>query len=99
MTKKILVGALLIAVLVGAMVWSYERGMAANSALEATKLMVAVQSQKDCIKIADPDCTSESNRLLAAMVAGQLRRSNLTALSKSDRGVVEAFIREVESAK
>ncbi|MBL3528243.1 MAG: hypothetical protein JMN27_03275 [gamma proteobacterium endosymbiont of Lamellibrachia anaximandri] len=45
MTKKILVGALLIAVLVGAMVWSYERGMAANSALEATKLMVAVQIQ------------------------------------------------------
>jgi hypothetical protein len=99
MTKKILIGVILIVVLVGATIWSYERRLAVSVAVEATKLMVAVQFQRECIEKADTSCTSEANRVLAAMVAGQLRRSNLTALSESDRATVESFIRETESAR
>jgi len=99
MIKKISIGALLVAALIGTTFWSYERGLAANDAFEATKLMVAVQHQKDCIEKHDAICMSEANRILAVMVAGQLRRSNLASLSKSDRMAAESFIREIESAK
>ena len=99
MVKKLSISLILIAVLIGATVWSYERGLSASSALEATKLMVIVQLQRDCIEKADAKCTAEANQILAASIAGQLRQSDLSILSGKDRKAVEEFIGLTELAQ
>ena len=99
MIKRIVFGIAFIAVLASVVVWSYERGLATNNAMEATRLMVIVQRQNDCIENSDMSCTAEVNRALAAVITGQLQRSDLSVLSKADRETVEQFIKETESMR
>jgi len=61
MVKRIVFGIALIAVLAGVVVWSYERGLATSNAMEATRLMVIMQRQNDCIENSDMSCTAEVN--------------------------------------
>ena len=99
MARKIVFGITLIAVVAGVAVWSYERGLSASHAMEATRLMVFVQRQNECIETSDISCTAEVNRELAVVIAGQLRRSDISVLGKADRETVEQFIRKTESMR
>lgn len=90
--KKIIIITVVILIFVVSVEFSYRFGLSRNEYFEATKYMVTVKMQNECINKSDFNCAKKVNSVMALAVAGQLKRLDKSGVGEGDKEAIKEFL-------